>query len=304
MNTSIHILEFPSNLGLIEPLPGKEPGVRRLPEWLKDHGFYNLISPDQIYNLPPPPYSMHIDAESGIRNTDAIAAYALKQAVQLKQKIDSKIFTLVIGGDCSILIGNMIALKQTGTYSLFYLDGHTDFMWPELSQTHGAAGMDLALVSGNGPAKLTNILTLGPYIREENIWAVGNREYDKTYEETIIGSKINYFNLQRLEREGIDSCTSDFLSQVEKTESDGFWIHLDVDVLQDDIMPAVDSRQPGGLTYEQLNEILTKLLSDSLCAGLEITILDPDLDPDGRYTREFVMQVANCIRTSLNNRHS
>jgi len=45
MKTSIHILEFPSNLGLIEPAPGKEHGVRRLPEWLRDQGFYDLISP-------------------------------------------------------------------------------------------------------------------------------------------------------------------------------------------------------------------------------------------------------------------
>lgn len=29
------IVEFPSNLGLKEPQPGKEPGVKHLPDWLK-----------------------------------------------------------------------------------------------------------------------------------------------------------------------------------------------------------------------------------------------------------------------------
>ena len=37
------IVEAPSNLGLIEPAPGKEPGVRNLPAHLKANGFYDLV---------------------------------------------------------------------------------------------------------------------------------------------------------------------------------------------------------------------------------------------------------------------
>lgn len=302
MKPSIDILEFPTNLGLIEPAPGREPGVNKLPAWLKHHGFYSIISPVNVYTVNPPAYGMGVDKESLVRNAVAIGEYALKQASALKKVIEDKKFALVIGGDCSVLIGNMIALKKCGNFALFYLDGHTDFIWPELSQTHGAAGMDLAIVSGNGHLKLTNIGELKPYIPEESIWAVGNREYDKTYEETILHSKINYYSLARLESEGVESCTDDFLQFIEKKKKDGFWVHLDVDVLQDDVMPSVDSRQSGGLDYGNLNRILKKLLENKYCAGLEITILDPDRDPDGKYTREFVSQVGETIRNSLNNR--
>ena len=302
MKTSVEILEFPSNLGLIEPSPGKEPGVRKLPEWLKHYGFYDIISPVHTEFLSPPAYSMDIDKDSMVRNAVPITDYARKQALVLGNVINRKNFALVIGGDCSILIGNMLALKQCGQYSLFYLDGHTDFIWPELSQTHGAAGMDLAIVSGNGHQKLTDIHQMKPYVSEENIWAVGNREYDKTYEETILRSKINYYSLARLEREGIDSCTLHFLHHVEETKPDGFWIHLDADVLDDGIMPAVDSRQAGGLQYEEISKILMKLIENRYCAGLEITILDPDLDPDGNYTREFVLQIGRAIRNGLDRR--
>ena len=302
MKTSIEIVEFPSNLGLIEPAPGKEPGVKKLPDWLKHLGFYRIIAPVQVQSLQPPPYSMQVDGESGVRNADPIADFAVKQAAVLKQVIERKNFALVIGGDCSILIGDMIALKQCGNYALFYLDGHTDFMWPELSQTHGAAGMDLAIVSGNGHQKLTNILQLEPYVNEENIWAVGNREYDKTYVETILQSKINYYSLAKLKAEGIDSCIQHFLQHIKKTNRDGFWIHLDVDVLDDGIMPAVDSRQPDGLNYSETTGILMKLIENKCCAGLEITILDPDLDPDGKYSHEFVLEIGNAIRNSLDKR--
>jgi hypothetical protein len=33
---------------------------------------------------------------------------------------------------------------------------------------------------------------------------------------------------------------------------EGFWIHLDADVLDDAIMPAVDCRMPDGLTWDEL----------------------------------------------------
>lgn len=133
------ILEFPSNLGLKEPSPGHEPGVKKLPLWLKEHGFHQLIDPVAVKRLEPPPYSMQMDPASGVRNADAIIAYAKQQAKMLEEVIRSGNFPLVIGGDCSILIGNALALKKMGRYGLFFLDGHHDFMWPSFSQTGGAA---------------------------------------------------------------------------------------------------------------------------------------------------------------------
>jgi hypothetical protein len=35
-------------------------------------------------------------------------------------------------------------------------------------------------------------------------------------------------------------------------EVEGFWIHLDADVLDDEVMPAVDYRMPGGLPPDEL----------------------------------------------------
>lgn len=76
---------------------------------------------------------------------------------------------------------------------------------------------------------------------------------------------------------------------------DGFWIHIDVDVLDDTIMPAVDSRQPGGLGYKDFNEILRLLLTDAKATDLEITILDPDLDPSGEYIEDFIHQFCTSV---------
>jgi arginase len=57
----VSIIYFNSNLGLIEPAPGKEPGVKKLPEYLRKYGFYDLISHQEEIGLEPPPYSMNLD---------------------------------------------------------------------------------------------------------------------------------------------------------------------------------------------------------------------------------------------------
>ncbi|HEX3080265.1 MAG TPA: arginase family protein [Puia sp.] len=295
----ITIFEFPSNLGLIEPKPGHEPGVKKLPDWLRTFHFHDILHPVKILTLPALPYSMHVDEESGIRNAEAIAEYAVRQSGLLISGFGEKSFSLVIGGDCSIIIGNTLCLKKLGNYGLFFLDGHTDYMWPELSGTKGAAGMDLAIVTGHCHPKLSNIEGNGPYMREENVYCVGNREYDGQYVKTIEDSDIQYFDLNSLRVNGIKKCCQSFLDMVEKKNLDGFWIHLDLDVLDDEQMPAVDSRTPGGLSYQELKEILTPLLLSKKSMGMEITILDPELDPDGVYTKVFVNEIAPLIKDKI-----
>ena len=286
--SDVSIIEFPSNLGLKELIPGEEPGVKKLPDWLRKYKFHKLINPKTIYRLDSPEYTMKLDEVSGVRNAENIAKYAREQSGILEKVLSENKFPVVIGGDCSILIGNALTLKKRGNYALFFLDGHTDFIWPPLSETGGAAGMDLAIVCGYGHNKLTNIDMLKPYFKEEQVWCVGNRDYEEWYVQTILDSGINYTDLNKLRKFSIKKCVADFLNMVKSKSLDGFWIHIDVDVLDDNIMPAVDSRQEGGLNYAEFNEILELLLTGTKAIGLEITILDPDLDPTGEYTAGFV----------------
>jgi arginase len=63
----------------------------------------------------------------------------------------------------------------------------------------------------------------------------------------------------------------------------GYWLHVDLDVLDPSVLPAVDSPSPGGLTADQLTDLLAALAPGA--AGAQITVFDPDLDPDGRYAQ-------------------
>jgi arginase len=223
----VHIVEAPSNLGLKAPAPDKEPAVSQLPAWLKQWGLYELVAPISVHTVPPPPYSHGLDPDSGVRNADAIAHYSLELANVVAGVVRRREFPLVLGGDCSILLGNLLGLKSLGNYGLFFLDGHTDYAWPGLSATGGAAGMDLALVTGRGPDKLTNLAGQKPYVMAEHVWSVGNRYADEVYLAAITASAIHYVDLATVQQQGPEAGTAAFLHHVEAQQLDGFLSHLD-----------------------------------------------------------------------------
>jgi len=297
MKRDINIFEFPLNLGLKKKQHETEPGVRKLPEWLKKFDFHKEINPVNIFRLEAPGYSMEPDQESGVLNANAIIAYAQKQAALILNNHQENTFSIVLGGDCSILIGAALALRKLGNFGLFYLDGHTDFIPAHLSETAAAAGMDLAIITGTGHEKLTNIQGLKPYFLEENIFCVGNAETDdEEYVEQIVNSDIQYFDVEQLRMNGFKKTAENFLYMVERKGLDGFFIHFDVDVLKDELMPAVDSRMEEGIDYENLKEILKPLIHSPLCFGIEITILDPDYDENGTYTKPLVKNLIQIIK--------
>lgn len=72
-------------------------------------------------------------------------------------------------------------------------------------------------------------------------------------------------------------------------------MHLDVDVLADSLMAAVDYRHPGGLTWDETGEILGGLFRTSTVRGFEVTIFNPRLDPDG----DLAQRLADLIASAL-----
>ena len=58
-----------------------------------------------------------------------------------------------------------------------------------------------------------------------------------------------------------------------------------MDVLDDELMPAVDYRIRGGLTFLELGDVLKILLNSGQAVGMDITIFNPNLDKDGSIAR-------------------
>jgi len=290
------VIEAPSNLGLAEPLPGVEPGVKFFPAAMEKAGFVLSLNSEKN-KVDVPEYSTDIDPETKVRNTGKIIEFSKRLADTIQTTFQRKNLPVVIGGDCSVLVGAALSLKRRGNYGLFFLDGHTDYVLPEQSGSAGAAGMDLAIVAGKGHDKLTNIEKLKPYFREEDIFCCGNRDLAiDWYVNEIVKSNIHYYDLFVLREKGTRVTSKEFLKLVISKKLDGFWIHFDVDVLDDRIMPCVDSRQKDGLSYGELHHVLNPLIHSEYFRGIDITIFDPTLDKEGIYAKQLAEQLTGLFK--------
>jgi arginase len=88
----------------------------------------------------------------------------------------------------------------------------------------------------------------------------------------------------------------DVLRGLSEAGVEQLWIHLDVDVLDPVIMPAVDSPDPGGLIEEELVALLGELLAAPAVRGMHVTIYDPERDPDGSAGALLVRALTAALR--------
>jgi arginase len=246
--------------------------------------------------VSPLDYSPERDKSTLLLNPYSIRTFSLQLADAVTLVLRKKRFPLVLGGDCSILIGNLLALRRLGNYGLFFIDGHADFYQPQASPTGEVADMDLAIVSGRGPDILSNIDGLKPLVRDQDIVVFGYRDAEQSASygsQDVRDSNMHVFDLQYVRKAGtITAATSKAVEILVNHELDGFWIHLDADVLDDLLMPAVDYRLGhGGLNFTELSELLKALVASGHAIGMDITIFNPQLDLDGTITRRFVSSI-------------
>ncbi|MBE2318676.1 arginase family protein [Solirubrobacter sp. CPCC 204708] len=241
------VLDAPSNLGLRQLRPGVEPGARRLADALRACGLVERLGGRDAGRVEAPPWT------SLPENRAKIPAYTVALADRLGELLRAGEKPLVLGGDCSILLGAMLALRRHGHYGLAFVDGHLDF---RTENVDAVAGEDLAVVTGRAEDALADIDGLRPYVRDEDVVAYGDRSGDR--------APVRVIDLAAL-RAG-EWAVPDV----------PYWVHVDADVLR---LDAVDSPQPDGLSYDELADVVRRLLPGAV--GMQVTIFDPDLDPDG-----------------------
>ena len=294
----VEAIEAPSNLGLSPPRSGKEPGTRLAPDSLAAAGLYELVKPKSLRRVEPPLYPFGSRGESGVKHDAQIRTYSRDLADAIEPALVAGNFPLVIGGDCSVLIGAGVALKRLGEYGLLFIDGHTDFYLPEQSPSGGAAGLDLAIVTGWGPSQLTNIDGLRPYFLAKNVMTIGHRFKGALPPAPIPTPAIAGMEDWPLDRWRKNEERTRFrqsLDRIARSSPAGVWMHVDVDVLDSQIMPAVDSLQPDGLSWNELAEIISGAFETTFVCGMTVCIFDPSLDTDQSLSQTLARNIATWL---------
>jgi len=215
-------------------------------------------------------------ATGHLRNEAQMVDHARRLARRIAGVIDDGRAPLVIGGDCSLLLAAGLALRHNAGF--VHIDGHTDFRHPGNSDhCASVAGEDLAAAVGRHWPVIADIDGRGPYFSPANTVHIGCRVNDQEVDEVR-----SHLGLVLTAHQSVEiSMTETARAARAATGNAGYWLHIDVDVLDSNLMPAVDSPDPGGLDPEQLIELLQGLAPEAI--GAQVTVFDPDLDPDGRY---------------------
>ncbi|MDG4823399.1 arginase family protein [Asanoa sp. WMMD1127] len=287
----IALLDAPSNLGLRPPTPTSTPGCAKAPGALRDHGLLGRLVARDAGCLTAPRYDAgDWRPGDGVAHAEAIAAYSVALAGRIGAIIDASEFPVVLGGDCSVLLGSALAMHRLGEavggrIGLVYVDGHSDFRHPgNASYVGAAAGEGLALATGRGQADLAAIEGRRPYFRDVDVVVMGIRAQDE-YRLDLQAAGIMTRPVPALRAEG--AARSAQWARDQLADCAGYWVHIDVDVLDPAVMPAVDAPDPGGIAFAELELLIAGLVDTPHCLGIELTVFDPDYDPDGAYAAEI-----------------
>ncbi|MEV6314339.1 arginase family protein [Streptomyces sp. NPDC051776] len=285
------------------PEPGDPPtGTERAPAALRAAGLADAVAAaadlgDLDVRLTGPDR----DADTGVQGWPSVCAATEKLRARIAEIIGADRVPLVLGGDCTLLPGALAGAHDAlGNVGLAYVDGHLDLYDGRTSTTGEPADMPLAVVTGHGPPAWCEVVgaplvspgrlaLLGPRDREEAAGLGAAMPED-------IGLRAEA-DPEDLRARGIPGAGAEARDQLSVGASGRYWVHLDVDVLDEAAFPATDYPVPDGLTLGELQSLLRPLTADpGLLAGLSVGCYNPDKDPDGSGAEELVALLGELLR--------
>jgi arginase len=291
------ILEAPSALGHVP----EHLGVERAPAALLNAGLADGLAARRAGRVIAEGYSAIRDPGTGIMNPGALGPYSSLLADAVAAVLDQEEFPVVLGGDCSILLGTMLALRRRGRYGLLYIDGDADFYQPDVNPLNGAASAsDLAFATGRGPAVVCDIEGRGPLVRDGDVAVFACRDAADRERRGCqpLPAEMLVVDRGQVRKLGVDAAARRAVTHLTRDGGpDGFWIHIDADVFDQSIMQAVDDPRPDGLAWGDVTAAVRIAISSGRAAGLQIAIYNPDVDPGGSNGRGLAATIHAALAT-------
>lgn len=196
---------------------------------------------------------------------------------------------LLAGGCCAELPGALAGARDAGgAVGLVHLDGHLDLYDGATSPTGEAADMPISVALGLGPAAWVEACG-GAAVEPQRAALVGFRdqaesvEYGMRQPETLDPSPI-LRPVEELRAIGPHLAATEVVGLLDGP----FWLHFDVDALDEAVFPATDYLMPGGLSWDELDELLPPLFTSPQLVGASIACYNPEKDVDRNCGRRLV----------------
>jgi len=233
------------------------------------------------------------DPDTGVIGAAEVRRASTAIASRVREVLEARERPLVLGGDCTLLLGVFHALPPDS--GLWFVDGHADFFDGESSPTGEAADMDLAILTGHGPPGLLD--RDGPLLDPAAVVLLGHRPAelhpDIARENARLDPAIHALTTPEVRERGPAQVGTDAAARLVERPA---WLHLDLDVLDGDVLPAVSYPQALGLDWDQVVELVRPLAAAPNLLGVSVADFNPDRDTDGTYAAQVVEALASLCR--------
>jgi arginase len=275
---------------------GRNDGVARMPSALLDAGLVAALPGARVVQADVPASDQQ-RGPSGLLAEDALTAMVTSVAERVLDAWAADRAPVVIGGDCPVLLGGLVAARQRNyDAGLVFVDGHEDAWDPHRSPTGEAADSEIALALGVAPAPEA-LAPMLPCLSHTGLVQLGPRDAPELADaaQPSLAGRVELLTGDRLAApSGLEVATRMAAEMLSRHLH--WWLHVDLDVLSTAALGAVDYPQPGGLSWQQLESLTESLLTLGGCGGLSICIYNPDLD-NGAAAQRITNYVTNAARS-------
>jgi len=173
---------------------------------------------------------------------------------------------------------------------MLWIDAHGDFNTPETTPSGYIGGMCLSMAAGHGPPLGDEIEKRRPLLAEERLVHVGSRALDPPEVIAFNSSPAKLFTTQQVRKSGASEVAEE-ASRHLSNRSDWIVCHLDVDVVDPKLIPAVSYPTPGGLTIDETVAIVRTLMRTEKMKVFELTAYNASADKNGRSAQAIIDMV-------------
>src|SRR4051812_17446913 len=231
----------------------------------------------------------------GVRDLPRVVDLVREAADRVAEVHTSGARPVVLGGDCTVTLGVVAGLARHLDVGLVYVDGDADLNTPESSSSGVLDTMGVTHLLGGGAAALAGVGPRSPLLPADHLELFGfdPGELDTGQWTRLVEHRLSATPAPVVRQDPVQRAEA-ALRRL-RSRTDVVLVHLDVDVLDTGAFPLANFPHAAGLTLPELAACLRVFCRSSAFAGLVLTEVNPDHDPDGELLRRLVEVLADAL---------